>query len=111
MVKLKRPLGGVGANPDHELAAHDAGEHVPSQEEGKAAEHLAFGHFGVGGHDLASAVGEVLVVGHQASRRPGRSKKQQDGVAAGGHPGPTATSFFRKLALSQRIYCAIEWLY
>ena len=76
MVKLKRSLGGLVADPDHKLAAHDAGEHVPSQEEGKAAEHLAFGHFGVGGHDLADAVGEVLVVGHQASKRPGRSKKR-----------------------------------
>src|SRR5215475_2966244 len=42
----------------HELAAHDAGEHVPIQEEGKAAEHLALGHLGVGGHDLAGAVGD-----------------------------------------------------
>jgi hypothetical protein len=44
MVKFKCPLGGLGRDPDHELAARDAGEHTPVQEEGKAAEHLALGY-------------------------------------------------------------------
>jgi len=76
MVKFKCSLGGLVADADHKLAAHDPGEHVPSQKEGKATEHLAFGHRGVGRHVLAGAVGEILVVGRQASRRPGRPKKR-----------------------------------
>ena len=76
VVNFKCLLGGLVAEPDHELAAHDAYEHVPAQEEGKAAEHLSFGHLGVGRYRLPDAVSEVLVVGHQASRWPGRPKKR-----------------------------------
>src|SRR5215469_9246785 len=72
MVKFQCTLGGLVADTDHQFATNNASEHVPSQEEGKAAEHLALGQFGVGGHDLAGAGGEVLVVGHQASSRLGR---------------------------------------
>src|SRR5262249_20193015 len=95
MVKLKCSLGGLIADPDHELAAYDAGEHVPVQEEGKAAEHLAFGYLGVSGHDFAGAVAEVLVVGHPASRRPGRSKKRTRQGRGGQSSRPTTTSLFR----------------
>jgi hypothetical protein len=111
MVKFKCSLGGLVADPDHQLAAYDAGEHVPAQEEGKAAEHLALGHFGVGGHDLPGAVGEVLVVGHEASRRLGVSKKRTGQGRDGQSSWPTATGLFGNYSLSQGIYCTTGLLY
>jgi len=71
VVERKGPLHGFGPDPDHELTAHDAGEHVPFQQERKAAEHFALGHFRIRRHNLTDPVGEVLVVGHRASHRPG----------------------------------------
>ena len=50
----------------HEQAALTAGRHrhVPADQEREPAEHLLLGHGGLGGDQLADAVGEVLVVGH-----------------------------------------------
>ena len=75
VVAFEGLLGGLVSEPDHELVADDADEHVPVEQERQAAEHFPLGHIGAARYGGADAVGEVLVVGHQASRWPGRPKR------------------------------------
>jgi len=48
----------------HQIASNDAAAHPTAVQEGKAAEHLAFGDVVPGAKRLANAIRELLVVRH-----------------------------------------------
>ena len=76
VVAFESTLRSLVPEPDYQLVAHDAGEHMPVEQERQPAEHLALGHVSVAGYGIADVVGEVLLVSHQDPRWPGSPKKR-----------------------------------
>ena len=60
----ERLVGGIRAEAEHQLVAHDPAAHVTSQHERETAEHLPLAQIGVWAKHVADATREFLVVSH-----------------------------------------------